>query len=60
MERMFSKEGFIHNKYRNRLSHSFVESLVRCCINTHALQGTFVYDMLLESESSSDDEADDE
>ena len=57
--RMFSKEGFIHNKYRNRLSHSFVESLVRCCINTHALQGTFVYDMLLEeSESSSDDEAD--
>ena len=58
VERMFSKEGFIHNKYRNRLSHLFVEALVRCCINTQALVGTLVYDIL--NEESSDDDAEDD
>jgi hypothetical protein len=61
VERMFSKEGFIHTKYRNRLSHSFVESLVRCCINTAVLRGTLIYDILLEELSSEDDaDADDD
>jgi len=37
VERLFSKEGFIHNSYRNRLGHGFVLSLVRACMNRHAL-----------------------
>lgn len=54
VERMFSKEGFIHNKYRNKLKHEFVEALVRCCINTAAFAGTLVYDLLQDNDSNDD------
>ncbi len=37
VERLFSKEGFIHNSYRNRLSHNILLPLLRACINRHAL-----------------------
>lgn len=61
VERMFSKEGFIHSKYRNRLKHEFVEALVRCCINTAAFAGTLVYDLLqLQGDDDSDDDDVDE
>jgi hypothetical protein len=37
VERMFSKEGFIHDSYRNRLGHDILLALVRSCMNRHAL-----------------------
>ncbi len=57
VERMFSKEGFIHDKTRNRLQHAFTEALVRCCINSKSLNGTFAE---LISELLTDDEDVDE
>lgn len=52
VERLFSKEGFIHNSYRNRLAHSIRLSLVRACINTHALDDEPIVG--LDSDESSD------
>ena len=37
VERLFSKEGFIHDSYRNRLGHDVLLALVRSCMNRHAL-----------------------
>jgi hypothetical protein len=37
VERMFSKEGFIHDSYRNRLGNGLLLALVRSCMNRHAL-----------------------
>ena len=37
VERMFSKEGFIHDSYRNRLGNGILLALVRSCMNRHAL-----------------------
>ncbi len=37
VERLFSKEGFIHNSYRNRLGHHIRLPLVRACMNAHAI-----------------------
>ena len=38
VERLFSKEGFIHDSYRNRLGHDVLLPLVRSCMNRHALE----------------------
>lgn len=54
---MFSKEGFIHDKTRNRLEHAFTEALVRCCINSQSIAGNFT-DLL--RELLSEDDADDD
>ena len=37
VERMFSKEGFIHSSYRIRLGSDIMIALLRSCINVHAL-----------------------
>ena len=37
VERMFSKEGFIHDSYRNKLGHDILLALVRSCMNRSAL-----------------------
>ena len=37
VERMFSKEGFIQDSYRNRLGNGILLALVRSCMNRHAL-----------------------
>ena len=57
VERMFSKEGFIHDKTRNRLQHAYTEALVRCCINSRSISGHFTE---LIRELLSDDDDDDE
>jgi hypothetical protein len=57
VERMFSKEGFIHDKTRNQLQHAFTEALVRCCINSQSIAGNFT-DLL--RELLSEDDADDD
>jgi len=62
VERMFSKEGFIHDKTRirlNRLQHAFTEALVRCCINSKSLNGTFA-DLLSALLTDDEDEDEDE
>jgi len=53
---LFSKEGFIHNSYRNRLAHDIRLSLVRACINTHALNDEPIIGLDSDDESSDDDE----
>lgn len=62
VERMFSKEGFIHDKTRNRLSHEFVQALVRCCINSKSFSSSFpsLLHELFDDEDDEDDEDDDE
>jgi hypothetical protein len=58
VERMFSKEGFIHDKTRNRLSHDFVQALVRCCINSKSLSNSFtslLHDLFDENDTDDDD-----
>jgi hypothetical protein len=40
VERLFSKEGFIHDSYRNRLGHDVLLALVRSCMNRHAMPCT--------------------
>ena len=57
IERMFSKEGFIHSKSRNRLRHEFTEALVRCCINSRSMAGNFAW---LLDDLFNDDNDDDE
>ena len=37
VERLFSKEGFIHSSYRNSLGRGILLALVRSCMNRHAL-----------------------
>lgn len=58
IERMFSKEGFIHNKTRNRLQHDFTEALVRCCINSQSLAGNFAWLLDELYDDDNDDEMD--
>lgn len=54
VERMFSKEGFIHDSYRNLLQRDILLALVRSCINRHALnEEPLVID---QSDYSSDEE----
>ena len=54
VERLFSKEGFIHNSYRNRLAHPIRLALVRACVNTHAINDERIID--LDSDDDSDDD----
>jgi len=53
VERLFSKEGFIHDNYRNRLGHDVLLPLVRSCMNRHALHNE---PLILDSDESSDDD----
>jgi hypothetical protein len=55
VERLFSKEGFIHNSYRNRLAHDIRLSLVRACINTHALDDEPIVGLYSDESSDEDD-----
>lgn len=54
VERMFSKEGFIHDTYRNRLAHDILLPLLRSNINVHSL-GNVLHPLDL-GDSSSDSE----
>ena len=55
VERLFSKEGFIHNSYRNSLAKDILLALVRSCINRHALADETLF-LVDESDHSSDDD----
>jgi hypothetical protein len=52
VERLFSKEGFIHDSYRNRLGHDVLLALVRSCMNRHALHDE---PLDVDSDASDDD-----
>jgi hypothetical protein len=54
VERMFSKEGFIHDSYRNLLKRDILLALVRSCMNRHALNDEPL--IIEHSDYSSDDE----
>jgi hypothetical protein len=56
VERLFSKEGFIHNSYRNRLGHDIRLALVRACVNTHAINDQVIIGLDSDDESSDDDD----
>jgi hypothetical protein len=56
VERLFSKEGFIHNSYRNRLQHDIRLALVRACVNTHAINDQVIIGLDSDDESSDDDD----
>ncbi len=56
VERLFSKEGFIHNSYCNRLEHSIRLALVRACVNSHAINNERIIG--LDSDESSNDDDD--
>ena len=53
VERLFSKEGFIHTSYRNLLQRDILLALVRSCMNRHALD-----DIALRMDQSDDSDND--
>lgn len=54
VERLFSKEGFIHNNYRNRLGTDIGLAIVRGCLNVHAIHGEAVLGLDSDHDSSDD------
>jgi hypothetical protein len=57
VERLFSKEGFIHDCYRNRLSKDILTALVRSCMNRNAFDDVALPmgELLAGSDSASSD-----
>jgi hypothetical protein len=55
VERMFSKEGFIHDSYRNRLGADILLALVRSCMNRHALDDEPIHFYSDDDSDSSED-----
>jgi hypothetical protein len=57
VERLFSKEGFIHDCYRNRLGKDILTALVRSCMNRNAFDDVVLpmSELLAGSDSASSD-----
>lgn len=57
VERLFSREGFIHGSYRNRLGWDILTALVRSCMNRNAFddEPLLMSELLAGSDSASSD-----
>ena len=57
VERLFSREGFIHDSYRNRLGGDILTALVRSCMNRNAFddEPLLMSELLAGADSASSD-----